>query len=132
MCYSIKSAYKRVRRIVEKDFEIYNFIASRKTFTKNLRNCPTSKTVEVQKIKRNRYRALSHNEFICDCNIADLAHYLHIYYSKIVDKPLCNEPAFLKGRPIATLREDELICRGKLFMCNLIQPLLHQLSVALL
>lgn len=56
------------------------------------------------------FRSLDGNEFICNCRIADFAHYLRVNASRLLDSVICHEPKHLSGRPITSLRKDELSC----------------------
>ncbi|VDK46803.1 unnamed protein product [Anisakis simplex] len=56
--------------------------------------------------------ALGNNQFICNCHIADLAAFVRVNASRVLDSPICHEPEHLRGRPIATLTKNELSCKS--------------------
>uniref|UniRef100_A0A914CNL9 Protein slit n=1 Tax=Acrobeloides nanus TaxID=290746 RepID=A0A914CNL9_9BILA len=58
---------------------------------------------------------LSNNQFACNCHLADFINYLkQNASSRLFDIATCSEPTELKGRPIASLAEKELICNERM------------------
>lgn len=61
---------------------------------------------------------LSNNEFVCDCHLADLVHYLRLNGSRLQGDANCFNPKHLKGRAINSLNKDELHCKGSIITIN--------------